>query len=74
MKYEYEITKHPAQAFKSVIYFCSESGNCDLEEIGGDEITKLTDILNERGEKGWKFIQAVFSKDGVLIFWQRKGE
>jgi hypothetical protein len=72
MKFEYEITKHPTETFKSLVYFCTESGHCDIEEVGGDEIKILTDILNDRGAIGWEFVQAVFAKDGVLIFWRRK--
>lgn len=73
MKFEYEVSKHPAETFRKVVYFCTEVGQCQLEEIPGEEIEILTDILNDRGKKGWEFVQAVFGKDGVLIFWCRKG-
>ena len=72
MKFEYEITKHPTETFKSLVYFCTESGQCNIEEVGGNEMKILTDILNERGKEGWEFVQAIFGKDGVLIFWRRK--
>ena len=72
MQFEYEITQHPAETFKEVVYFCTEAGSCRLDEIPGAEIKILTDVLNERGKTGWEFVQAAFGKDGVLIFWRRK--
>ena len=47
--FEYEITKHPAEAFKQIIYFCTEEGQCSLDEVSGDQTEILTNILNEKG-------------------------
>jgi len=70
--FEYEITRHPAETFKQVIYFCTESGECTLDEVPGDQTDMLTDILNEQGEQGWELVQVSFGKEGVMAFWKRK--
>ncbi|MEM5788582.1 MAG: DUF4177 domain-containing protein [Syntrophobacteraceae bacterium] len=69
--FEYRVTRHPAEAFREVVYFCSNEGSCDLEIITSDQIKKMESILNEGGKQGWELVQAVFGKDGVLVFWKR---
>lgn len=70
--FEYEITTYPADAFRQLVYFCSEIGECRPEEIPGDETKTLQEILNERGGQGWELVQAFFSKNGVVAFWKRR--
>ena len=71
-RFEYEITKHPADTFNQVVYFCSEVGECSVNEVPGDETKVLADILNERGKQGWELVQIFFGKDGAMAFWKRK--
>lgn len=71
-KIEYEITRHPAEAFHQLAYFCSETGECTLGEVPADQALILQDILNERGKQGWELVQLAFGKDGFLAFWKRK--
>ena len=71
VRFEYEITKHSAETFDKVIYFCSESGRCGIDEVSKDQTRVLTDILNTRGSEGWNLIQISFGKDGVMAFWKR---
>lgn len=70
-KFEYEITKHPAETFKRLVYFCSDKGDCGLQEVPADEPQVLVDIMNERGLDGWELVQLLFGKDGVMAFWKR---
>jgi len=72
--FEYEITQHSADTFDKVIYFCTETGQCSLDEISKDETRVLTDILNNRGRGGWELVQVSFGKDGLLAFWKREVE
>ena len=44
-RFEYEITRHSADTFDKVIYFCSESGQCGIDEVSKDQTRILTDIL-----------------------------
>jgi hypothetical protein len=70
--FEYEITTHHAEAFMQIVYFCSEEGDCKLEEIPAEEPQMFTDLLNSRGQDGWELVQLNFRKNGVLAFWKRK--
>ena len=69
--FEYEITKHPADTLNKVIYFCSEGGQCGLDEVTRDETRTLESILNNRGQEGWELVQVSFGKDGLMAFWKR---
>lgn len=71
-KFEYQISAHPAETFKQVAYFCSEDGKCNLEEIPGDQIQRLSEILNQRGLEGWDLVQVSFGQGGLLAFWKRE--
>lgn len=70
--FEYRVTRHPADSFREMAYFCSPEGNCNLEVVGSDQIKKMESILNEEGRRGWELVQASFGKDGVLVFWKRQ--
>ena len=70
-RFEYEITRHESDAFTQMVYFCSEQGECELEEIPADEPQALEEALNARGLKGWELVQLNFGKGGVLAFWKR---
>ncbi|MCF8061342.1 MAG: hypothetical protein K9M82_02400 [Deltaproteobacteria bacterium] len=69
--FEYDITKHGAEAFTRVAYFCSEEGECGIEEVPADQLRILGDILNGRGAEGWELVQLFFNQEGVLAFWKR---
>jgi hypothetical protein len=69
--FEYEVTKHPAEAFKQIIYFCTRTGQCSLDEVSGDQTEILTNMLNEKGKQGWELVQISFGKEGLMAFWKR---
>ncbi len=71
-RFDYEITQHPADTFDKVVYFCSETGQCSIEEVSKDHTRILTDILNNRGREGWELVQVFFGKDGVMAYWKRR--
>ena len=73
-KFEYEITRHTAETFNELVYYCSEAGQCSLDEIPTDQTAILKGILNERGWKGWELLQIVFGKNGLVAFWKRPVE
>jgi len=70
--FEYEITKHPAEAFKQIIYFCTETGQCNLDEVPFDQTEILAKMLNEKGKQGWELVQISFGKEGLMAFWKRQ--
>ena len=69
--FEYEISKHPSDLFRQVVYFCSASGECNLNEVPADQAQLLVEILNERGKEGWELVQVSFGNDGMIAFWKR---
>ncbi len=72
-KYEYQITSHPSEQFTKLVYFCGEgAGGCKRDEVPGEELSVLADLLNERGAEGWEAIQIKFGKDGAVVFWKRE--
>ncbi len=70
-KFEYEITKHPADEFTHLVYFCSNEGECDFDQLPSNQTEVLEKILNERGVLSWELVQVFFGKDGVVAFWKR---
>ena len=40
-KFEYEITAHFAEQFDKLVYFCSETGECRLEDVHSEQIHVL---------------------------------
>ena len=71
-RFDYDITKPSADAFDKVVYFCSETGECGLDEVSRDQTRILADILNQKGQEGWELVQVAFGQDGVMAFWKRK--
>ncbi|MGA1824779.1 MAG: hypothetical protein ACMUIP_08950 [bacterium] len=70
-QYEYDITMYPASEFKKFAFFCSEKGECNLDELEVDKNYILGDLLNERGKERWELVQLVFGKDVLACFWKR---
>jgi hypothetical protein len=70
-RFAYEITKHPAEEFDQLVYFCTDQGECGVRELPPDQLSALGEIMNQRGAQGWELIQVLFGKDGVVIFWKR---
>jgi hypothetical protein len=70
-QFEYEITKHTADEFTHLVYFCTNEGECNVEQLPLDQTEVLEKILNERGAQRWELVQVFFGKDGVVVFWKR---
>jgi hypothetical protein len=70
-KFEYEITKHPSSEFKQLVYFCTDMGECNIDQLPADQLAVMEEILNSRGSGGWELIQMSFGEDGVIAFWKR---
>ena len=70
-KFEYEITKYPADEFTQLVYFCTNEGECDFDKLPSNQTEVLEKILNERGLLSWELVQIFFGKDGIVAFWKR---
>ena len=71
-RFEYEITKLPADDLTHIVYFCTDEGECNLDQIPSDQTNILVDLFNKRGSEGWELVQLVFGKDGMIIIWKRE--
>lgn len=70
-RFEYEITKYPADEFSHLVYFCTEQGQCSFDQLPSDQMDVIGSKLNERGAEGWELIQLFFGEGGVVAFWKR---
>ena len=70
-KFEYEIVTYPAETFNKLVFFCSDRGQCGINEVPSKDTGMLKEVLNTRGEEGWELIQLSFGSDGVVSFWKR---
>ncbi|MFC1495611.1 hypothetical protein ACFL6W_10045 [Thermodesulfobacteriota bacterium] len=70
--FEYRITKHPSNNFKKVGFFCTDQGECNLDQLPSDQLSVLENILNENGVQGWELVQLSFGSDGVVAFWKKE--
>ncbi|MBW1779529.1 MAG: DUF4177 domain-containing protein [Deltaproteobacteria bacterium] len=71
MTFEYDITRFPAEAFERLAIFCSEKGECALDDVPMDQTRLLEDFLNEKGAEGWELVQLFFHTSGVVAIWKR---
>lgn len=71
-KYKYNITKHPAESFSELVYYCSEKGECTLDQIPQNQTDVLQSLLNGEGEKGWELVHISFGRNGILAFWKKE--
>jgi len=71
-RFEYSITKHPAELFSELVFYCSEGGECTLDQIPPSQTELLEGILNSEGEMGWEPVQIAFSDKGILAFWKKE--
>jgi hypothetical protein len=72
MAIRYQITLHSVEEFKDVVYFCSEDGNCRVEQVSADQLVRLEELLNQQGRKGWDLVQMSFGKQGILVVWKQE--
>jgi hypothetical protein len=70
-KFQYEITRHPSSEFNQLVYFCTDQGECSLEQVPSNQTEMLKDLLNNRGGQGWELIQLFFGKDGIVALWKK---
>ena len=71
-KFEYKITRHSAEEFSELVYFCSEKGDCAIEQVPHDQTETLQKILNAEGTEGWELVQISFGPGGIIVFWKKQ--
>jgi len=71
IRFEYEITKYPADEITQLVYFCTDQGQCNLDQLPSGQMGSLGTKLNEKGSEGWELVQIFFGEGGVVAFWKR---
>ena len=71
-KFVYEVKKYPSDQFVRMAYFCTDKGECTLDELPTEQMSTFEELLNERGSEGWELVQIFFGSDGVITIWKRK--
>ncbi len=71
-RFEYEVKKYPVEKFVRLAYFCTDEGECKLNELPSEQLKAFEELLNERGAQGWDLGQAFFGEDGVVVVWKRE--
>jgi len=55
----------------NLIYACRPDGECEVHEVGVEQLDNLSALLNEMGTSGWELVQLVFHQSGIVSFWKR---
>lgn len=71
-QFEYEVRKYPAKRFVRLAYFCTDEGECGLDELPEEQMKAFEALLNKRGSKGWELVQAFFGPAGVVAVWKKE--
>ncbi len=80
-KFEYTVRIYSMEELKrsgvdiegknSIIYACRPGGECEVHDVGAEQLDSLSDLLNGMGASGWELVELVFHQSGILSFWKR---
>lgn len=73
-RFEYSVTKHAAKDLKPLTYFCSEQGECTIDDVNSDATLFLQELLNEKGRAGWEVVHLGFGSGGMIAVWKREAK
>ena len=81
MKYEYTIKIFSMEDLskegvvidpeKNIVYACRPDGECEVHDVGLEQLDSLSKLLNKMGEEGWEMIQLFSRPLGIVSFWKR---
>lgn len=57
---------------KNIVYACRPDGECEVHDVGMEQIDNLSGLLNKIGEEGWELTQMFFRPLGIVSFWKRR--
>ncbi|MBP1748825.1 MAG: hypothetical protein H6Q52_1364 [Deltaproteobacteria bacterium] len=55
----------------NIVYACRSDGECEIHEVGIEQLDNLSGILNAMGNEGWELIELFFHQSGIITFWKR---
>jgi len=71
-QFVYDVKKYASEQFVRLAYFCTDQGECGLDQLPSREMTAFEDLLNLRGSEGWELVQSFFGSDGVITIWKKE--
>ena len=71
VQFEYAVEKYPTEQFVHLVYFCTDQGECGLDDLPSEQMKTFETLLNAKGAEGWELVQSFFGADGVLAIWKR---
>lgn len=81
MKFEYTIKIYSLDKLRdagidieeenNIVYACRPNGECEIHEVGIEQLDNLSGILNDMGNEGWELIELFFHQSGIVTFWKR---
>lgn len=57
---------------KNIVYACRPDGECEVHDVGMEQIDNLSMLLTDFGNQGWELIQLFFRPLGIVSFWKKK--
>lgn len=70
-QFEYVVEKYPTEQFVKLVYFCTDQGECGLNDLPAEHMKMFEALLNSKGTEGWELVQSLFGSDGVVAIWKR---
>ncbi|HNQ63922.1 MAG TPA: hypothetical protein PLX88_08335 [Syntrophorhabdaceae bacterium] len=58
-------------AEKNIVYACRPEGECEIHDVGMEQLENLSQIFNKMGSEGWELVQLFFRPLGIVSFWKR---
>lgn len=81
-KYEYTVRIYSMEELKqggidieeenSIVYACRPGGECEVHDVGAEQLENLSGLLNDMGASGWELVELVFHQSGIVSFWKRE--
>jgi len=81
MKYEYILKIFSMEDLKkegvvvdqrnNIVYACRPDGECEMHDVGAEQLDNMSRLLNKMGDEGWELVQFSFHQSGVVSFWKR---
>lgn len=59
------------EAENNIVYACRPGGECEVHNVGIEQLDNLSGLLNKMGEDGWELVDLFFHQSGVVSFWKR---
>jgi hypothetical protein len=56
---------------KNIVYACRPGGECEVHDVGMEQLDNLSGLLNEMGQENWELVQLFFRPMGIVSFWKR---